>query len=372
MRFLRWMISGARRLTVYRKGPYEKMFVREGLRSLLFVGLVFGIGLLLDMAAHMITGNFGLVRLTAAWVLVGALLAGGLGAAAVLRCRREDLAFMKKATRLIFGVMYMGVLFFAFWEARISGGLYIYSIAVIVVGTMMNFPLRETAAYILLFDLCIVYFQYQSGLHLWDDNFLHPDRYIIFMTVIALGAAWQRHVAYLLRIRQRTSLQAIGETDPLTGLLNRRGMEDYIRRVAPSREICAALFDIDNFKMYNDTYGHAAGDACLIRVAAILKDMVKERRAIAVRYGGEELLLLFFGEEPQEVRRIVEQGMRKLWNMKLSSGDGATQPFLSMSCGVAVSQESIANNFAKLYELIAAADENLYKAKRTGKNRCVS
>ena len=146
MRFLRWMISGSRRLTVYRKGPYEKMFVREGLRSLLFVGLVFGIGLLLDMAAHMITGNFGLVRLTAAWVLVGALLAGGLGAAAVLRCRREDLAFMKKATRLIFGVMYMGVLFFAFWEARISGGLYIYSIAVIVVGTMMNFPLRETAA----------------------------------------------------------------------------------------------------------------------------------------------------------------------------------------------------------------------------------
>ena len=107
-------------------------------------------------------------------------------------------------------------------------------------------------------------------------------------------------------------------------------------------------------------------------MAALLKDMVKERRAIAVRYGGEELLLLFFGEKPQDVRRIVEQGMRKLWNMKLSSGDGATQPFLSMSCGVAVSREPIANNLAKLYELIAAADENLYKAKRTGKNRCVS
>ena len=371
MRFFRWMVSGYRRLTAYRQGEYERIFVREGLRNLLFVGLVFGVGLLLDMAGYVLMGNFGLVSLSAAWAMVVALLCGAAGASLVLRRKKKDVRTMKLASRLIVVMLLASSLFLSYWEARISGGLYVYSLTIMLLGTMLNFSLREAAIYMILYDICIAFVQHHWGLHLWDDNFLHPDRYMIFMTVVAMGAAAQRHIAYLLRIRQRTSLRVIGETDPLTGLLNRRGMEAYVRQNLSACEVCAALFDIDNFKLYNDTYGHEAGDSCLMRVSRLLREMAKGRDAIAVRYGGEELLLLFFSAKVSEVRAVVEQGMRKLWNMQLSSGDGAAHPFLSVSCGIAVGQVTLADQSASLRQLIAAADEKLYTAKRDGKNRCV-
>ena len=371
MYFWRWIISGYRRLTAYSQGEYERIFVREGLRNLLFVGLVFGVGLLLDMAGYALMGNFGLARLPASWTLVAALLGGAAGASFVLRKKKRDVRFMRIASRTIVSMLLVSALFLAYWEVRVSGGLYVYSLTIMGLGTMLNLPLRETAAYIAICDICVAFFQHHWGLPLWNDDFLHPDLYMIFMTVVAMGAAMQRHIAYLLRIRQRTSLRAIGETDPLTGLLNRRGMETYVRQNLRTGEVCAALFDIDNFKLYNDTYGHEAGDACLRRVARLLREMVQGRDAIVVRYGGEELLLLFFAAELSEVKDAVEQGMRKLWNMKISSGDGAAQPFLSMSCGIAAGRVTLADQSASICQLIAAADEKLYTAKRAGKNRCV-
>lgn len=371
VRFFRWMISGYRRLTVYRQGEYERIFVREGLRNLLFVGLVFGIGMLLDMAGYVLMGNFGLVRLTAAWMLVALLLGGAAGASFILRRRTKNVRLMRMATRLIVIALLLGSLCLAYWEVRISGGLYVYSLTIMILGTMLNLPMREAAAYMILYDICIVFIHHNWGLHIWDDNFLNPDRYIIFTTVVAMGASMQRHISYLLRVRQRTSLRAIGETDPLTGLLNRRGMEAYVRQNLRPCEVCAALFDIDNFKLYNDTYGHDAGDACLRRVARLIQEMAKGRDAIAVRYGGEELLLLFFSAEVSEVRAVVEQGIQKLWNMKLSSGNGALQPFLSVSCGIAVGEVTLADQSEGLRRLIAAADAKLYTAKSDGKNRCV-
>ena len=98
MRFFRWMVSGYRRLTAYRQGEYERIFVREGLRNLLFVGLVFGVGLLLDMAGYVLMGNFGLVSLSAAWAMVVALLCGAAGASLVLRRKKKDVD--RKSTRL--------------------------------------------------------------------------------------------------------------------------------------------------------------------------------------------------------------------------------------------------------------------------------
>ena len=371
MRLFRWMISGYRRLTAYRQGEYERIFVREGLRNLMFVGLVFGFGILLDMAGYVLMGNFGLVRLTAAWGLVTALLGGAATASFILRRKNKDVRVMRLANRMIVIVVLLGSMCLAYWEVRISGGLYVYSLTIMILGTMLNFPMRETAAYMILYDLCVAFIQHKWGLHIWDDNFLHPDRYMLFTTVVAMGAAMQRHVAYLLRVRQRTSLRAIGETDPLTGLLNRRGMEAYVRKNLRPCEVCAALFDIDNFKLYNDTYCHDAGDACLRRVAKLMRDMAQGRDAIAVRYGGEELLLLFFAAEVSEVRAVVERGMRKLWDMKLSSGTGAVQPFLSVSCGIAIGQVTLAEQSEGLRRLIAAADAKLYTAKHDGKNRCV-
>ena len=371
MRLLRWMISGYRRLTVYRQGEAERIFVREGLRNVIVVGLLFGFGLLLDMAAYVWMGNFGLVRIVAAWLLVAALLSGSALAWFILRDKHRGIRFMRIANRLIVIAFLCGALFLTYWEVRFSGGLYVYSITLMILGTMMNFPLRETALYLLLYDLFAAFFQHRWGLFLCTEHFFHPDRYMIFMTAVSMGAAVQRHVAYLLRIRQRTSLRAIGETDPLTGLLNRRGMEAYVRQNVSSRDVCVALFDVDNFKLYNDTYGHEAGDSCLMLVSRILREMAKGQEAIAVRYGGEELLLLFFSADVAAVRAIVEQGMCKLWNMKLSAGHGATQPFLSVSCGIAAGQISLTDQGMGLRQIIAAADDKLYRAKSEGRNRCV-
>ncbi len=148
--------------------------------------------------------------------------------------------------------------------------------------------------------------------------------------------------------------------DHLTGLANRRmldaGIGKNIAFAKRSNEPLAALMaDIDNFKHYNDTHGHDAGDALLVTIAELFRREVREADLVA-RYGGEEFCILMPGTTEGGARELAE---RIRHAVQTKTGE-------TLSLGVAVFRAGMGNE-----DLIKHADRALYEAKRTGKNRMV-
>ena len=176
--------------------------------------------------------------------------------------------------------------------------------------------------------------------------------------------------------RQADAMRELSMTDGLTGVANRRSFNDTIdaewRRCARAGvPLSVIMIDIDHFKLYNDHYGHQAGDQCLQQVSAAMKRCATRPQDLLARYGGEEFILLL----PQEAldgtevvaRRILEE-VRKL---AIPHAASPTAPQISISMGLASvlpPTDSIDPS-----ALIRAADTNLYRAKQTGRNRyCIS
>jgi diguanylate cyclase (GGDEF)-like protein len=129
--------------------------------------------------------------------------------------------------------------------------------------------------------------------------------------------------------------------------------------------VSVVLVDIDHFKHLNDRYGHGAGDLCLKRVAAILTAEMRGPADQAVRYGGEEFLLLLPGQAMADAMRIAERARRAIEAAAIPNEGVGLRGIVTASFGVAAS--GVAELTAA--ELIAAADSALYAAKRKGRNQ---
>jgi diguanylate cyclase len=158
----------------------------------------------------------------------------------------------------------------------------------------------------------------------------------------------------------------LAHTDSLTGLPNRRALNDIILRdIARARRTkelySVAIFDIDHFKHVNDEYGHAAGDQALIHVGFVVKSGVRETDAIC-RYGGEEFIVLLPGAGAEGAHYVLDR-LRTMVE-KTPCAFGAEKITLRFSAGVAELQ---AGEDAE--RLLERADQALYQAKRAGRNR---
>lgn len=175
-----------------------------------------------------------------------------------------------------------------------------------------------------------------------------------------------------LRLRNGEAMQELkhlSRTDFLTGLLNRRGAEKILsrnfRRCQSQGIPCAVIMmDIDDFKKYNDTLGHIAGDNCLKTVGELLLSYAQDIGIIAVRYGGEEFLLLLPNCPLDNAKTAVFNLLTYIRNEKIPAPNG----FVTASIGVAV---QVPNMTDTLESLIQHADSMLYQAKNNGKNHAV-
>jgi diguanylate cyclase (GGDEF)-like protein len=155
-------------------------------------------------------------------------------------------------------------------------------------------------------------------------------------------------------------------TDPLTGLGTRRLLEselenEYCRAKRYGHPFCIAVMDIDKFKQINDGAGHTAGDEVLRRVAETIQ-RTKRATDIAVRYGGDEIVLLM-PETDQAHGFMVAERLRALIDEESRSTEG---PHITISCGIA--EWSPAHDEQPV-ELFQRADAALYEAKKAGRNR---
>ena len=150
--------------------------------------------------------------------------------------------------------------------------------------------------------------------------------------------------------------------DPLTGLINRRTLDDVLQKwTAKEKEFAAIMLDIDHFKNVNDTYGHAIGDEVLKYLAKNMKKATREQD-ICCRFGGEEFIILLPETTAQDAYAIAERLRQTLEKTNSPCGRPIT-----FSAGVA-SFPKIAANSTDLLELV---DNALYEAKRTGRNRVI-
>jgi diguanylate cyclase (GGDEF)-like protein/PAS domain S-box-containing protein len=186
-----------------------------------------------------------------------------------------------------------------------------------------------------------------------------------FLCVIRDVTERKRMEDELTQLNRR--LAQLAATDGLTGLTNRRTFDGFLRREFESCEtISVLLFDIDNFKGYNDTYGHQAGDRCLQAVAKAIGDATVNTSGLSARYGGEEFAVVLPNTSEEAALKVAEAirlTVRALGIPNTASSRG----YITISVGVAARNRSTIDEAA----LVGEADTALYEAKRLGRNRSI-
>lgn len=174
----------------------------------------------------------------------------------------------------------------------------------------------------------------------------------------------------LTHLRLREALQRQSVRDPLTGLFNRRFMEESLERelgraIRNKQPVALVMMDIDHFKDFNDTFGHQAGDTLLRGLGDFLKQRTRGQD-VACRYGGEEFAFILGGAAAEAAQRRAERLRAELAQLNLHHG-GQLLGSVTVSIGVAAFPEHASSAEA----LIRAADEALYRAKKEGRDRVV-
>nr|WP_206171228.1 diguanylate cyclase [Trinickia terrae] len=190
----------------------------------------------------------------------------------------------------------------------------------------------------------------------------------------------QRDEAYrALRQSQQQLMEAnlelrrLTHSDGLTGLSNRRYLDEYLgaewrRGARHESELAMLMIDVDNFKPYNDTYGHVAGDDALKQIAETVANCLGRPGDLAARFGGEEFAVVLPGTPPGGVKQLAEKIRAEVEALRLPHAGSSTGEYLTVSIGGASLVPAAEMPITSLVEL---ADFALYQAKREGKNRVV-
>jgi len=173
--------------------------------------------------------------------------------------------------------------------------------------------------------------------------------------------------------KANTELERMAKKDGLTGLANRRLLNERLRhewkRLARERQPMAAILcDIDHFKKFNDQYGHQGGDECLIKAARTIERCLHRPGDLASRYGGEEFLILLPNTDSAGALTTAERIRSAIEDLAIKHENSETSDRLTMSFGVAAANP---HEGVTAEQLVAAADESLYRAKNQGRNQVV-
>jgi diguanylate cyclase (GGDEF)-like protein/PAS domain S-box-containing protein len=163
-------------------------------------------------------------------------------------------------------------------------------------------------------------------------------------------------------------------TDGLTHLYNRRHFNDIFPRMIQTTKrdggfLSFLLFDLDNFKLYNDTYGHQAGDNALIKVAEVLRESLKRGYDYSFRLGGEEFAVVYKSSSEHDAYLFAQKIRKNIAALGIKHEKNADEGVLTASFGLITLRDYDLTNDDDIYK---RADDYLYRAKKEGRNRVVS
>lgn len=168
-----------------------------------------------------------------------------------------------------------------------------------------------------------------------------------------------------LRVLNR-QLGSLASTDGLTGLANRRALDAALSEIADEAPFAVLMIDVDDFKPFNDHFGHIRGDDCLKEVAAIVERLTRESNAFAARYGGEEFAVILPASTPQRAE-VVADTLRLAVRGLAIAHPAAPLRVVTVSIGISFR----ARGGRDPLDVLREADLALYEAKRLGRNRTV-
>jgi len=178
----------------------------------------------------------------------------------------------------------------------------------------------------------------------------------------------QRLVGRIQRVQLSAMVEQLHELslrDPLTGLANRRALDDLLEGLCARDEgFAVILVDVDAFKAFNDTYGHQIGDDCLRRISAMLRASLRFPTDRIARMGGEEFAVVLPRTTMTDACTIAERMRRSVYDLQIPHAGSPTTRMVSISAGV-----SEYGGGASPAHVIADADKALYRAKMSGRNR---
>ncbi len=202
----------------------------------------------------------------------------------------------------------------------------------------------------------------------WQDFEIELLRQLATQLTIAIQ---QSELYQELQLANK-ELHRLATSDGLTKVANRRSFDQYLEQQwlqakQTNQYISLILCDIDFFKLYNDTYGHQAGDECLQKVAKTINESARSENDLAARYGGEEFAIILPNTTPEEGILLAERIRSVLIQLQLPHKNSKISDYITLSMGVAsiIPQDNLSSSM-----LIYKADQALYQAKSSGRN-CV-
>jgi diguanylate cyclase (GGDEF)-like protein len=216
-----------------------------------------------------------------------------------------------------------------------------------------------------------------AGAILWALPGADAAKYVATLAMATFMGAIALRGAEKIARRQFLEGRLLGElleTDPLTGLKNRRSFDEHLHRTwlqaqRDGRTVSVLMIDVDEFKKYNDLYGHPAGDAALRQVAGVLQEFGRRPLDLSARYGGEEFAVVLHDVTTKQANELAEHLRARVESLGIPHDAASAVPRVTLSIGVAVVRPMIDRRAAGLVKL---ADEALYAAKAAGRNQVVS
>lgn len=195
---------------------------------------------------------------------------------------------------------------------------------------------------------------------------------LVLLAFSSALAGAELHRTYVDGLTLQVEFARLARFDQLTGLANRRHFDETLagewqRALRQRGEVALIIFDVDEFKRYNDHFGHPGGDACLRRLAAAARELVHRPSDLVVRMGGEEFAVLLPLTPAAGASAIAEMLRQAIENLRLPHAPDARHPVVTISAGVATLRPDSGLHYD---ELVKAADAALYAAKHAGRN-CV-
>lgn len=296
---------------------------------------------------------------------------------------------IKNHLSMIFYIGYIEIILHSFVSVILIGnnfGFSIYFIAMVPMSyhllytTKAKYYIRKASilSFISFFMYALCYIISNIEAPIYNKESLTQQRpyiYIINMfiaftalTLFSILFLIETENAYRHLVDKNRELDNLASTDPLTGLHNRRTMTEHVKHMYDDYRITNKPFsliicDIDNFKLFNDTYGHDCGDEVLKTIATNLKSLTREHDFLC-RWGGEEFLVFLSCADRESAQAIAERIRLSISQTDIKFNDYKLR--ITMTFGVSCSSET--DNYSDLFKL---ADKRLYQGKNSGKNKVV-
>ncbi|ATX82701.1 two-component system, chemotaxis family, response regulator WspR [Mariprofundus ferrinatatus] len=182
------------------------------------------------------------------------------------------------------------------------------------------------------------------------------------------------HKTLLERNAALEKLKRISRTDGLTNIFNRRHFDErleneFLRARRKKLSLAVVLLDVDHFKQFNDNYGHQAGDDCLVKVAEALRSSIRRPADVVARYGGEEFVVILPETDREGVLHVAERIRKAVMEMNIPHEHSSVSDVVTVSLGIAYAVPSEDAEEGQAESLVKLADQGLYKAKESGRNR---